>query len=735
MKRLKKELSLFDVYAISTGAMFSSGFFLLPGLAAAGAGPAVVLAYLLAGLLAAPAMLSKAELSTAMPRAGGTYYFLDRSLGPMVGTIGGLGTWTALVLKSAFALVGMGAYLGLFIEVPIRTVALLLTALFVAVNVAGAKQTGGLQRALVAALLAVLAFFVAQGLWEVFAVRGWESSRPQFTPFSPFGAQGLFATVGLVFVSYAGLTKVASVAEEVTDPDRNIPLGMALSLTTATLIYVVGVFVMVAVLDPAELREDLRPVATAAESFFDWLPGEVGLWLVVIAAVAAFASTGNAGIMSASRYLLAMGRDHLVWPGFARLGKFHTPTLAILLSGGLVGLSIVTLDVLSIAKLASAFQLLVFAFVNLAVIIMRESGIAAYDPGFRSPAYPWVQIVGMLAPFVLIATMGLLAILFTVGLIGACLVWYFWYGRDRVRREGALYHVFERLGRRRDEGLDLEMREILKERGAREWDPFDEVIARAEVLERPEGGSFKEVALAAAEVLAREVPADRDALYREFVEETRLGLTPVAHGVALPHARVEGVEPPRLVMVRAPEGIRVDVEVRGTDRDGPGSVPGRPEGRGPTEDAAPAERPAVVRGPGFPGPEPIRAAFFLVSDPEDSGRHLRILAQLAGRADDEGFMEEWLAARNEQELKEAVLRNERYLSLRLRPAGPTASLVDRALRDADLPAGSLVALIRREGELVVPGGGTVLRAGDRLTVIGNPEGIRELARRFASPEG
>ena len=91
--RLRKELGLLDVYAISTGAMFSSGFFLLPGLAAAETGPSVPLAYLVAGLFILPAMFAVAELSTAMPRAGGAYYFLDRALGPLVGTVGGLGTW------------------------------------------------------------------------------------------------------------------------------------------------------------------------------------------------------------------------------------------------------------------------------------------------------------------------------------------------------------------------------------------------------------------------------------------------------------------------------------------------------------------------------------------------------------------------------------------------------------------------------------------------------------------
>ena len=110
-ERLSKKLTLFDVYAVSTGAMFSSGFFLLPGIAAMETGNSVYLSYLVAGFLILPSMLTVAELATAMPRAGGAYYFLDRSLGPLVGTIGGLGSWIALIFKSAFALIGMGAYL------------------------------------------------------------------------------------------------------------------------------------------------------------------------------------------------------------------------------------------------------------------------------------------------------------------------------------------------------------------------------------------------------------------------------------------------------------------------------------------------------------------------------------------------------------------------------------------------------------------------------------------------
>ena len=132
-----------------------------------------------------------------------------------------------------------------------------LTLGFMAVNIVGAKETSGLQRILVTALVVILGFFVVQGLAEVFTLGLGPIARDQFTPFLPFGWEGLVGTIGFVFVSYAGLTKVASVSEEVQNPERNIPLGMILSLATATFIYVVGVYIMVAVLDPGRIA--LRP--------------------------------------------------------------------------------------------------------------------------------------------------------------------------------------------------------------------------------------------------------------------------------------------------------------------------------------------------------------------------------------------------------------------------------------------------------------------------------------------
>jgi APA family basic amino acid/polyamine antiporter len=154
---LSKQLGLVDVFAICTGAMISSGLFVLPGIAAAKVGPAVIVAYLLSGLLLVPSLLSMAEMATAMPRAGGTYFFVSRTLGGLFGTLDGVGVWLALILKTSIALLGLGAYLSAYLHLPMQVVALLGGVLFTATHIVGAKETTRLQVAMVAGLLLILA--------------------------------------------------------------------------------------------------------------------------------------------------------------------------------------------------------------------------------------------------------------------------------------------------------------------------------------------------------------------------------------------------------------------------------------------------------------------------------------------------------------------------------------------------------------------------------------------------
>lgn len=697
--KLEKQLGLWDVFAISTGAMFSSGFFLLPGIAAAETGPSVFLAYFFAGILVLPTMFSVSELCTAMPRAGGTYYFIDRSLGPLMGTIGGFGSWLALVLKSAFALIGMGAYIGIFIEVPITLVAIVLTVIFGIINVVGAKESSFLQKILVAALLSIMFFYIVQGLFYFFSLDFFEITRQQFTPFFTNGINGVLATIGMVFVSYAGLTKVASIAEEVENPDRNIPLGMILSLIVAVFVYVVGVYLMVGLLEPDALRSDLTPVATAGEVFLDWLPEPTGLILVVIAAIAAFASTGNAGIMSASRYPMAMARDRLLATRFSEVSKrFGTPKISIIWTVLLMIFFLVAFEVEAVAKLASAFQLLLFGLLNLAVIVMRESKIEEYDPGFKSPLYPWMHIAGMIISVFLILEMGLLLIIFTALIAVFSVGWYFYYAHHKIEREGAIFHVHARLGQRRYRGLEHEMRTILREKGLREEDPYEEVVARATVIEDMDPNiSYKEVIERAVESLAKCTKISEEELSKIFYNVNRAGAIPIGRGVALNHSRVEKDIHAEMVLIRVSDGLKIDTEQ--------------------FETLSTSSEDEVQK---------IRAFIFLVSSEKHSGSHLRILAHIAEMVDTKHFMDRWLAAQNEQELREIMLRDEHFINIRVSKDDSTAEMIGKEIKDIKLPGDSLIAIVERDGELVIPHGDTVIREGDKISVIGAIDAVEEL---------
>jgi len=683
---LKKELTLLNVYAIATGTTLSAGFFLLPGIAFNEAGPAVVLSYMIAAIPLIPAMFSMVELSTAMPRAGGAYYFLDRSMGPFVGTIGGLGTWLALVFKTAFALIGMGAYLSIFWpEVPIVMLAVILAVLFGIVNLFGAKKTGTFQVFMVFALLLILLAFIGKGIPEINSVH--------FEGFFDKGTVSIISTAGLVYISYVGVTNIASVAEEVQNPERNLPLGVFLAIGTAIIVYAVGTTIMVGVLPANELAQDLTPVASTAEIIF----GEWGKIAVTVAAVIAFASVANAGILSASRYPLAMSRDHLIPSKFAKLTARNIPHYGIAVTVVLIILLVLTLDIARIAKLASAFQLLMFALICLAVVVMRESQIEAYDPGYRSPFYPWMQIFGVFSPLWLIAEMGALPILFSLGLVTLGTVWYFAYAQNRVVRSGAIYHLFARLGEQRFEGLDRELRGIMKEKGVREEDPFDEVVARAQVMEFTKEHQFGEITRQVAIEFERNLGVDAKELEQGFLKGSRIGATPISRGAALPHIRLPDLKLAEMVIVRVNELCFVEAP------DFSGKI--------------------LLQGP-------IHAFFYLISPNENPGQHLRILAQIAGRIDDENFLKDWLDASDEQELKEILLRDERFLSLRIRNNTPSSVFIGRSLKDIRMPEDCLVAVIRRRGETIVPRGLTVLLEGDRLTIIGDAQGIEQLNNKY-----
>ncbi|GMQ80586.1 MAG: amino acid permease [Rhodothermia bacterium] len=690
-KRLKKELGLLDVYAIATGATLSSGFFLLPGIAAVGAGPALPLSYLIAALFLLPGLMSAAELATAMPRSGGVYFFLDRSMGPLWGTMSGFGTWFSLILKTAFALLGVGAYLSIFFpDAPMTPIAAGFAITFGIVNLVGAKKSAATQVFLVIGLLLLLLWFSGVGILDV--------NASFFRGFLDKGASSIISTAGLVVVSYMGLTKIASVAEEIKNPVRNLPLGMFLSFATAIVVYLIGTSIMVGVISAEALAAnggDLTPVATVAEA----LVGRWGAVLMTIAAILAFSSVANAGILSSSRYPLAMGRDKLLPAIFSKLGKKkQTPYFSIVVTVGMIVLLVTVFNPVKVAKLASSFQLLMFAMSCIAVIVMRESRITSYDPGFRSPLYPWIQLIGIVAPVWLITQNGALSIVFTGGLMILGMIWYWNYARDRVDRRGAIFHVFERLGTDVDYRLEHEMRGHIKEKGLRPEDPFDAVVARSFVIDISADVSFEDVVGEAAKLLAERIPMTSDEIKMQFLEGTPLGVTPVTHGVALPHFTTSSVDQPEMVLVRSEKAIHI------------------------------AESDRTLGG--VDDEQDVKAIFFLVSPDSNPGQHLRILAQIATRVDEDEFSRDWAAAADEKELKQVLFRGEYFHLLELKTGTKTEHLIGRSLQEAHLPHGILIAVIRRDRTNIVPQGDTLMLEGDFLTIIGNPEDLDRLRKQY-----
>lgn len=667
---LRRSLSLWHVFSLSTGAMISSGLFLLPGLAATKGGPSIVLAYLIAGILAIPAMLSVAELSTAMPRSGGAYYFLERALGPAVGTVAGVGTWLSLVLKDAFALVGMSAYLNLVFDVPSKPLAVGLIAAFTLLNLVGSKTSAGVQILLVGFVLAVMTIFIVVGLPQASGGEG------QLTPFFETGLSGIAAVVGLIFVSYGGLTKVASVAEEIEDPSRNIPLGMMLSLGVSTLIYTLAVLVTVAVVPPNKLHDDLAPIHSAAEAI---LPA-IGVTFVVIAALAAFSSAVNAGILAAARYPLAMSRDGLVSPVFEKLSSRKTPVAGIVVTGAAMALVVVAFDVGAIAKLASAFVLLTLGLVNLAVIVLRSSKIMSYAPGFRAPLFPYLQLAGIGLAIYLIIQLGSLALILVSASILLALAWYWVYGRSRSSRTGAIFHVFERLGKLADHSLDRDISAAMQSHGLRAEDEYAGLIARAAVVSVPGSSGIDDAAYRASEVLGNRIGIAADTVTDNFLATGSLWIQPSdRHPTATPIAFFD-IDDEHLVIVRAESGIQIPAHWGGRD-------------------------------------ERVNALFFLAGREEVPGKTLRLAGELAAYLHTDSG-QAMIDASFESEVKQALLPELSIEQYPLLEELPTGDLIGRRIGDLSPPHGFDLEAVRRDDVVIRAHKDLILKADDQLTVIG-----------------
>ena len=609
-KNLKKELTFLDIFCVATGAMISSGLFILPGLAFAKAGPAVIISYLIASIFCIPTILSMSELATAMPRAGGDYFYIMRGFGPLFGTVAGFSTWFSLSLKGAFALLGMGAYLSLITNIPLNMIALTCCLVFIILNLIGVKEAVRFQVFIVVGLLGALVVYIILGLGSV--------NGGNFSPLFSEGITPLFYTASFVFISYGGLTKVIALSEEVKNPGKNLPLGMIFSLAVTSILYALVIYVTIGVMDPANLKSTLTPISDGAAIF----GGGLLKIIISIGAFLAFISTANAGIMTASRYPLGMSRDKLLPLVFQKIScKFKTPYISILATGFFMIVAILFLKLELLVKVASSVLILLYIFANLTLIIFRESKILSYRPKFKSPLYPYMQIFGIAGGIFLLIEMGSFILFVTAVFLFFGVAWYKIYAQKRATQDSALIYALEKLVAKdkglASEGLLVELKDVVMQRDGVVEDKFHKLIEESNVLDINVPFKAEDLFRDISAILSRELKLDSEELFMKFSEREKEASTVLRKGLAIPHIVVGGENIFKIFLIRAKAGII------------------------------------------FPDDNVAHIIFILVGSFNERNLHLKSLAAIAQITQEPEFDKRWLSAGGKEELRNIVLLADR----------------------------------------------------------------------------
>jgi len=448
---LERKLGLFSVVILSLSAMLGSGLFVLPSLAMMELGDGEIplggiwLAYLFAGLVILPGAISKSELASAMPSSGGAYVYIEKTFGPIIGTISGLGLWANFMLKSAFALIGFRAYFWVLegilgISLNLDAVVMIMLSLIVIINILGAKSIKMVQTPVV---LISVTYLLCLCIWALATTElNWDSAISR----ESLGADwhSLSSTAALVFVSYIGVTKIAAVGGEIKSPSKNLPQGILISLMFSIILYVFVTLTMTITVDPSLYVESGHAREDPIYIFALDVGGKTIATIAATFAAITVLSGSLAGIMAASRFLFAMARDNLLPAIFEDVhGRFETPHWAIVGTGLSMAAAIMLLPVHDVAEFASGFNIMVFIAINACVLVLRSSSESHwYEPEWKSPLFPIVQILGISGGLILIYAMGLKAVIGGSAAIVIGIIIYQSYGKKHTENQITPWETF-----------------------------------------------------------------------------------------------------------------------------------------------------------------------------------------------------------------------------------------------------------------------------------------------------
>ena len=357
-KELLRTLGLKDAVGIGLGAIIGAGIFVVTGIAAGVSGPAFIISLLIAGIVASFNALSSAQLAAIYPQSGGTYEYGYRLLNPAFGFSAG---WMFLVSKLAAAgvvSIGFGSYFHQLFPVA-SPISISVTAVIflTIVNCFGVKKAGILNLVIVAITILSLLYLVFSGMPKV--------TPNHFKPFTPFGISGIAEATALLFFAFTGYARIATLAEEVSDPKKTIPKAIIITIITAILLYIAVSVVAIGTIGAESMASSKSPLQLVAKS----LTTPAIHTIITIGASTAMLGVLLSQILGISRMMLAMGRRKDLPPIFQKTHKhYRVPHIGIVITGSLILLLTLIGSFEFILRTAAFTILLYYSITNIAAL-------------------------------------------------------------------------------------------------------------------------------------------------------------------------------------------------------------------------------------------------------------------------------------------------------------------------------------------------------------------------------
>lgn len=451
-QKLERSLGAISLVLLGVGAIIGAGLFSITGIAAAeNAGPAIVLSFLLASLGCAFAGLCFSELAAMIPIAGGAYTYTYATLGEFIAWIIGWALILEYAAGAAVVSISWAAYVVSFLQdlnihFPVQLIAspwqavqlvdgttvhgwinlppLVIIILLSGLLIIGIDKSAKVNAVLVVIKVAVVLIFIAIGMSYVQPENYIPFIPPNNGVFGEFGWSGVLRAAGVVFLAYVGFDAVSTAAQEVKNPQKDLPIGIIGSLGVCTVLYVLFSLVLVGLVHYSELNVAAPVAAAINKTPFLWLNG-----LIKLAIIAGLTSVILVLLLGQSRIFFTMSKDGLLPPCFSMVHpRFHTPWVASLILMAAVGLFAAFAPLSLVGHLTSIGTLLAFAIVCASVIVLRKTHPHLPRP-FKTPLVPFVPIMGILICILLMFSLGWAtwARLGVWILIGLAI--YFLYGR------------------------------------------------------------------------------------------------------------------------------------------------------------------------------------------------------------------------------------------------------------------------------------------------------------------